>query len=107
MASAFKNKAVAAGTSPTTVYTVPAATTAVIHAIHLANIDGTNSVKVDITWVDTSATATWTLLYQAPLPAGSTLSFDKPVNLEATDVLKVTTSAAGDVHCTIAVLELT
>jgi len=107
MASTFKNAAVAVGTSTTTVYTVPSSTTAVLHAIHLANIDGTNSVKVDVTWVDTSASATWTLLKDAPVPAGSTLSFDKPVNLEATDVLKAEASAAGDVHCTIAVLELT
>ena len=48
MANVFKNAGVAIGTSATTIYTAPANTTGVIHAIYISNVDGTNDATVDI-----------------------------------------------------------
>ena len=48
MANTFKNAGVAVGDSATTIYTAPASTTGVIHAVYLSNIDGTNDVDVDL-----------------------------------------------------------
>ena len=48
----FKNAGVAIGTSRTTVYTTPAATQSVIHALYISNVDGVNdaSVTSQSTW---------------------------------------------------------
>jgi hypothetical protein len=41
-----------------------------------------------------------------PIPADSTLILDKPLNLEAGDKLKVTSSAAGDLSAFASILEI-
>ena len=45
MANTFKNAAVAIGNTNTTVYTCPASTSAVVHAVYISNVDGTNDVQ--------------------------------------------------------------
>ena len=40
MANTFKNAGVAIGTSATPLYTAPAGTTGIIHAIYISNVDG-------------------------------------------------------------------
>lgn len=102
----FKNAGVAVGTSDTTLYTCPASTQAVVHALYCANIDGINSVNVSISWTDNSASTTYKIAHNIPVPAGSTLTWDKPINLEAADVLKITASATGDVEATASILEI-
>ena len=56
---------------------------------------------------DGSATAYFHIGKTLPVPADSTLVLDKPINLEATDKLTVTASAASDLQCFISVLEIT
>tara|TARA_B100000965_G_C19594568_1_gene759566 strand:- start:3360 stop:3683 length:324 start_codon:yes stop_codon:yes gene_type:complete len=107
MANTFKNAAVAIGTSATTLYTAPASTTGIIHAIYISNVDGTNDASVDITVTDTSASATFHIMKTVLVPADSTLVIEKPINLEPTDVLKVKASAAGDLEAFVSVLEMT
>ena len=46
MANTFKSAATGSRTDLTTMYTCPAATTSVVHAIYLSNIDGTNDATV-------------------------------------------------------------
>jgi hypothetical protein len=107
MANAFKNAGAAIGTSRTDVYTCPAATEAVIHAVYLSNVDGTSSVDATIEVYDNSGTAYYHVGKTLPVPADSTLVLDKPINLEAADKLTVTASAASDLECFISVLEIT
>ena len=107
MANAFKNKGVAVGTSRTDVYTCPAATETVVHAVYLSNVDGTASVNATIEVYDNSATTYYHVGKTIPVPADSTLVLDKPLNLEASDKLTVTASAASDLECFISVLEIT
>ena len=54
MANTFKNAGVAIGTSNTTLYTCPASTTTVVHAVYISNVDGTNDATC--------------LLYTSPSP---------------------------------------
>jgi len=42
-----------------------------------------------------------------PVPADSTLVFDKPLNLEVGDKLTVTASTASDLECFASILEIT
>ena len=107
MANTFKNAAKAIGNSATTVYTCPAATTGVIHAIYISNIHETNDVTVDITVTDTSATATFHIAKNLSVPQGSVAIFEKPINLEATDILKLTASAASTLEAFASILEMT
>ena len=48
MANTFKSAASGSTTSIQTLYTCPAATTAVVHAVYLSNIDGTNDATIDL-----------------------------------------------------------
>ena len=107
MANTFKNAGVAVGDSATTIYTAPASTTGVIHAVYLSNIDGTNDVDVDLFVTDTSAGSAFHIFKSVVVRANSTLVIEKPINLEAGDALKATASAASDLQAFASVLEIT
>ena len=107
MANTFKNAGVAVGTTVTTLYTCPTSTDGIIHALYISNIDGTNSADVD---VEVSVDGGSTFYYVGktlPVPADSTLILDKPINLEASDVIRLTASATGDLQAFASVLEIT
>lgn len=107
MANTFKNAGVQISTSRTTVYTCPSATQSVIHALYISNVDGTNSVDVDIE-VTVDGGSTYRYIGKTiPVPADSTLVLDKPINLEASDILAITASAASDVEAVCSILEIT
>ena len=107
MANTFKNAGVQISTSRTTVYTCPSATQSVIHALYISNVDGTNSVDVDIE-VTVDGGSTYRYIGKTlPVPADSTLVLDKPVNLEASDILAITASTASDVEAVCSILEIT
>ena len=48
MANTFKSAASGSTTSIQTLYTCPVSTTAVVHAVYLSNIDGTNDATVNL-----------------------------------------------------------
>tara|TARA_A100001391_G_scaffold53246_3_gene32455 strand:+ start:1877 stop:2200 length:324 start_codon:yes stop_codon:yes gene_type:complete len=106
MANTFKNAGVAVGTSATTLYTAPASTTGIIHAIYISNVDGTNDASVDITVVDNSSGNTFHIMKTVLVPADSTLVIEKPINLEAQDILQVKASTASDLEAFASVLEM-
>jgi hypothetical protein len=107
MANAFKNAGAAIGASRTDVYTCPAATEAVIHALYLSNVDGAVSVDATIEVYDSSAATYYHVGKTIPVPADSTLVFDKPINLEVSDKLTITASGASDLECFASILEIT
>ena len=107
MANTFKNAAKVIGNSATTVYTCPAATTGVIHAIYISNIHATDDATVNITVTDTSASGTFHIAKNLSVPNGSVAIFEKPINLEATDILKLNASAASSLEAFASILEMT
>lgn len=105
--NSFKNAGVAVGTSRTTLFTCPAGKECIVHALYLSNVDGTSSADVDIE-VTVDGGSTYRYVGKTlPVPADSTLVLDKPLNLEASDILAVTASAASDIEAYCAVLEIT
>ena len=106
MANTFKNAGVEIGTTDTTLYTAPAGTTGIIHAIYISNVDGTNDASVDIMVTDTSAGQTYHIMKTVEVPADSTLVIEKPINLETGDILKVKASVASDLEAFASVLEM-
>jgi hypothetical protein len=89
-------------------YTCPSATTAVIHAMYLSNIDGTNSATINLS---VSGSANFEgrvyLLKTVNIPADSTVIIEKPINLGAGDKLETQASANGDIEAFASVLEIT
>ena len=107
MASTFVNAGVNVLNTPTTLYTAPASTQSIIHALYIANVDGTNSCWVNIEVSIDGGTTFKHTGYHLPVPAQSTLIHDKPINLEAADVIRLTAENAGDLEAVASILEIT
>ena len=108
MANTFKSAATGSRTDLLALYTCPAATTAVVHAIYLTNVDGTNDATVNIAvsgsaYFDTRRY----LLKTLDVPADSTVVMEKPINLGAGDKLESQASANGDIDVFASILEIT
>jgi hypothetical protein len=108
MANTFKSAATGSRTDLLALYTCPAATTAVVHAIYLTNVDGTNDATVNIAvsgsaYFDTRRY----LLKTVDVPADSTIVIEKPINLGAADKLETQASANGDIDVFASILEIT
>ncbi|MBV7408775.1 hypothetical protein [Maritimibacter sp. DP1N21-5] len=86
------------GTSPATVYTVPASTVATIININLANTEATQ--------IEATVTANGVVLLPAiPIPAGASFSYDCKVVLEAAQTLVVTSDTAASLDVFVSMLE--
>ena len=110
MANTFKLKTKAGVTTIATIYTCPSSTTTIVIGCLLGNTTS-SSITATVTLVsDTSATETnqdVELVTDAPIPAGSSLELlsGNKVVMQATDILKLTASAACDI--TVSILEIT
>ena len=108
MANTFTSAATGSRTDLLTLYTCPAATTSIIHAIYLSNVDGTNDATVNIA---VSGSATFQtrryLLKTVDIPADSTVVIEKPINLGTGDKLETQSSANGDIDVFASILEIT
>lgn len=101
---------------PTTIYTCPSDTTAIIKSLHLCNDSGSDAT-VDISWTDTSASSA-VILWSSTLTvsANSQLEAMAPnitqvygqstLILEENDILNIQANASNRVHVTAAVLQV-
>ena len=105
MANTFKSAATGSSNVIGAFYTCPAATTAVVHAIYLSNVDGTNDATIDIA---VSGSANFDdrkyLLKTVDVPADSTVVIEKPINLGAGDKLETQASANDDLEVFASIL---
>ena len=108
MANTFKSAASGSTTGIQTLYTCPASTSGVVHAIYLSNIDGTNDATIS---VSISGSANFDdrryILKTVDVPADSTVVIEKPINLGAGDKLETQASANGDRDVFASRLEIT
>ena len=108
MANTFKSAASGSTTTIQTLYTCPAATSGVVHAIYLSNVDGTNDATVS---VSISGSANFDdrryILKTVDVPADSTVVIEKPINLGAGDKLETQASANDDIDVFASILEIT
>ena len=83
-------------TTETTIYTVPAANTAILSSLRVTNGDSSSTILAVKAYPLGGATA-YDLLKDYTLPEGATMDVFSGVScvLEATDVLKVTSSQAN------------
>ena len=110
MANTFKNAALASvnNSAYDTLYTAPAATTAVILGVALANKTG-NSVTVQVQFADTSASTTHQLLENVSIPGNTTLEVlqGQKYILETGDILKVQAGTASAIDVVLGLMEIT
>ena len=104
MANTFENYlASSVGTSASTVYTVPGATTSVTIGMNIANITA-SQITVDA--YITSGGTDYYVVKNAPIPSGSALSvLDGKIILEAADVVMVVSDTASSADVILSVLE--
>ena len=108
MAQTFKSAASGSTTSIQTLFTCPTSTTAVVHAMYLSNVDGTNDATISVM---VSGSANFDdrrfLLKTVEVPADSTVVIEKPINLGAGDKLETQASANDDIDVFASILEIT
>ena len=108
MAQTFKSAASGSTTTIQTLFTCPAATTAVVHAMYLSNVDGNIDASISVM---VSGSANFDdrrfLLKTVEVPADSTVVIEKPINLGAGDKLETQASANDDVDVFASILEIT
>jgi hypothetical protein len=108
MANTFKSAASGSTTTIQTLYTCPAATSGVVHAVYLSNIDGTNDATVNLSISGSANFVTRRyILKTIDVPADSTVVIEKPINLGAGDKLETQASANGDIDVFASILEIT
>lgn len=108
MAESFANAALAVTTSPTAIYTCPAATTANVYTMYLSNISGTSAdITVDISLFDDSASTAYVIGNDIDIPFGTTLVFDKSITLEPDDEIRLSCSAASSCQAVASIVEST
>ena len=110
MAANFKSVAAASvGTSLTTVYTCPSATTVTIIGLYLCNQSG-GAIEANVEFYDASSTTHIGIVSQIEIPGQSTLApigGDAKVVLEAGDAIKVQSNIASSIDVVLSYLEQT
>ena len=112
MANTFKaktklNVSGSAG-SPSTIYTVPSSTTAVVLGLTLSNTTASTSITVTVK-MENNDGDNITVLKNAPVPSGGSLEVmsGNKIVMEASDVLKVYASGASSCDCLLSIMEIT
>ena len=108
MGNTFKSAATGSTTTLQPIYTCPAATTGVVHAVYVSNVDGTNDATFNLS-VSGSANfqKRYFLMKTVNVPADSTVVIEKPINLGAGDKLETQASVNGDIDVFASILEMT
>ena len=107
MANVFKSaQAADVGTSYSTVYTVPSATTTVILGMSLCNKTGA-TVKIDVL-LKKAGTTDYQMLNQVEIPTGVTLEVlsGQKYIMQATDVIQVKSDALTSVDVVMGIMEI-
>ena len=109
MANTFKNSISASiGTTETTVYSTPSATTTTVIGVSVANRIQSN-INVDVRMYDSSASKNIVLCSGSLIPPGSNIVLvggEQKVVLEASDYLTLRSNTAGSADIVVSVLEI-
>ena len=108
MANTFKSAVTGLSNLIGSFYTCPAATTAVVHAVYLSNVDGVNDETINLS---VSGSANFNdrkyILKTVDVPADSTVVIEKPINLGAGDKLEAQASQTSSIDVFASILEMT
>lgn len=114
MASTFKNFGLDVGVlddSTGNMYTAGSGVSAVVHALYISNLSSTNAAKVNVKVTTDGGSTFYHVGRSLNISANNTLVLDKPINLEASDILRVYAdpnpdSSSVDVEAFASILEI-
>ena len=114
MASTFKNAGLDVGVlddSTGDIYTAGGSVVAVVHAVYISNLSSTNAAKVNIKVTIDGGSTFRHVGRSLNVSASNTLIMDKPINLEANDILRIYAdpnpdSSSVDVEAYLSILEI-
>ena len=114
MASTFKNFGLDVGVvddSTGNLYTAGSGVSAVVHALYISNLSSTNAAKVNVKVTTDGGSTFYHVGRSLNVNANNTLVLDKPINLEASDILRVYAdpnpdSSSVDVEAFASILEI-
>ena len=114
MASTFKNAGLDVGVldnSTGNMYTAGGSVYAVVHAVYISNLSSTNAAKVNIKVTIDGGSTFRHVGRSLNVSASNTLIMDKPINLEANDILRIYAdpnpdSSSVDVEAFVSILEI-
>ena len=114
MASSFKNYGLDVGVldnATGNMYTAGGSVQAVVHALYISNKSSTNIAKVNIKVTTDGGSTFFHVGRSLEVDVNNTLVLDKPINLEANDILRVYSapnpdSSSVDVEAFASVLEV-
>ena len=114
MASTFKNAGITVpvvDTSAGNLFTAGASATAVIHALYISNKSSTNVANVNVKVTTDGGSTFFHVGRSLEVDVNNTLVLDKPINLEASDILRVYAdpnpdSSSVDVEAFASILEI-
>ena len=114
MASTFKNAGITVpvvDTSAGDLFTAGASATAVIHALYISNKSATNVANVNVKVTTDGGSTFFHVGRSLEVDVNNTLVLDKPINLEANDILRVYAdpnpdSSSVDVEAFASILEI-
>lgn len=102
----FKNAKVSgASTTGTDLYTVPSGKYATVHSIYVTNTYNLEDLYVNIEIINGSDN--YYVAYLYPVQSNMGAIFERPINLEDGEVLKVTASRADSIDAVASILEFT
>ena len=104
MANEFKNAGGSVAATVTDVFTCATGKTSVLHSLFLTNkSNDAGTVKVEV--YDNSATTSYLVNNELSIPSNVTYVFDKPINLESEDRLRLTADVANKIEFFASYLE--
>jgi NADPH:quinone reductase-like Zn-dependent oxidoreductase len=113
MASTFKNAGMTVVTTDDANANLYTATgvTAVIHALYISNKSSTNTAKVDVKVTTDGGSTFYHVGKSLEIDVNNTLVLDKPINLEANDIIRIVAelnidSSTPDVEAYTSILEI-
>ena len=108
MANVFKNQggALPIAYPGTPIYSAPAGKQCIVHSCIISNVHASDSANVDIK-VQTDGSNYYHVAKNVPVPAGSSLVIDKPIDMEGGDDLGIISSAVNTLEAALGILEIT
>ena len=105
MANEFKNEGKLLTAADSTVYTCTGSgKQSIVHSCTVANIHASDSADVDIKVTTDGGSNYFYVAKNVPVPQGSTLVLDKPIDMAVGDLLQMSSSAVNTLHAVLGIL---
>ena len=108
MANTFLNAGAALTTAypGTPIYASASGKQSIVHSCVVSNIHASDTANVDIQATTDGGTTYYHVAKNVPVPSGSSLVLDKPVDLESLDKINLKASANSTLECVLGILEI-